>query len=102
MQNKVMLILVDSGSSHSFVSSNLLSKCGIIAQTGRLRVVKVANHTMIIDKFVPNFTWWIHGHTMSSDIKVLNLTAYAAMLGYAWLKRHSPMQCHWEKRHIQF
>lgn len=103
VQNKVMLILVDSGSSHSFVSSNLLSKCGILPQAGKPQLVKVANgETMITDKVVPKFTWWIQGQTMTADMRVLDLTTYDAILGYDWLKLHRPMQCHWEKRHIQF
>lgn len=65
--------------------------------------MKVANgETMITDKYVPNLSWWIQGHTMTTDMKVLDLTAFDAILGYDWLKSHSPMNCHWENRTFQF
>jgi hypothetical protein len=35
-------------------------------------------------------------------MKVLDLGVYDAILGYDWLKLHSPMQCHWERRTMEF
>lgn len=35
-------------------------------------------------------------------MRVLPLGAYDAILGYDWLKLHSPMSCHWEERTISF
>ena len=36
------------------------------------------------------------------DMRVLELGAYDAILGYDWLQTHSPMHCHWDQRKIQF
>lgn len=94
-KNKVMLILVDSGSSHSFVSSSFLTKCGISPQTMNPQAVKVANgETMITDHWMPNLQWWIQGHTLTANMRVLDMGAFDAILGYDWLKTHSPMNCH--------
>jgi hypothetical protein len=30
------------------------------------------------------------------------MTAYDAVLGYDWLKTHSPMVCHWELKTLEF
>jgi hypothetical protein len=46
--------------------------------------------------------WWANGHTLTANMKVLELGAYDAILGYDWLKPHSPMMCHWEDRTLQF
>lgn len=35
-------------------------------------------------------------HTMVTDMQVLDLGGYDAILGYDWLKLHSPMTCHWD------
>jgi hypothetical protein len=35
--------------------------------------------------------WWAQGHTFHTDMRVFDLTAYGAILGYDWLKSHSPM-----------
>lgn len=54
VQNKVMLVLVDSGSSHSFVSKNFLKTIGIQALPTTPKQVKLANgEVMITDQWVP-------------------------------------------------
>lgn len=103
VKNKVMLILVDSGSSHSFVSSAFLSRCDITPVSMQPQLVKVANgETMVTKSVVKDMSWWIQGHTITANMRVLDLNAFDAILGYDWLKSHSPMNCHWENRTIEF
>jgi endonuclease YncB( thermonuclease family) len=72
---------VDSGSSHSFVSSTFLHTCGIAPSAMPPTVVKVANgDTLIYDKQVLGMEWWIQGHTLETDMKVLELVAFDAIL----------------------
>jgi hypothetical protein len=35
-------------------------------------------------------------------MRVLQLGAYDAILGYDWLKAHSPVVCHWELKTVEF
>lgn len=59
VNNKVMLILVDSGSSHNFVSKSFLQLTGVTATKAQPMMVKVANgDNMITDSIVPQMTWW--------------------------------------------
>jgi hypothetical protein len=103
VNSKVMLILVDSGSSHSFVSKSFLEDLHIKPLPTQPRKVKLANGgIMVTDMWVPKMEWWASGHTLTADMKVLKLSAYDAILGYDWLKPHSPMICHWEDRTLQF
>lgn len=103
VSNKVVLILVDSGSSHSFVSQAFLDTMGIKAMPTTSKQVKLPNgNTMATDHWVPNLQWWCNGHTLRSDMKVLELGAYDDILGYDWLKAHSPMTCHWEIKTMEF
>lgn len=46
--------------------------------------------------------WWTQGYTFHTDMKVLELGAYDATLGYDWLKSHNPMVCHWEYKTLEF
>jgi hypothetical protein len=65
--------------------------------------VRVANgEIMYSDTMVRSLEWWANGHTYQSDMRVLGLGAYDAILGYDWLRRHSPMQCDWEGKVIGF
>ena len=103
VKNKTMLILVGSGSSHSFVNADFLSQVGIVPlPTVPLQVQTADGHTMVTDQWVPGFTWWCQGHTLKSDMKVLQLGAYDAILGFDWLQAHSPMHCDWQNRTIEF
>jgi len=92
VKNQVMLTLVDSGSSHSFVSAAFLDRVGIVPVPTVPKQVRVANgEIMISDSYVPQFTWWCNGHTLQSDMRVLHLSAFDAIFGYDWLALHSPM-----------
>ena len=35
-------------------------------------------------------------------MRVLDISAFDAILGYDWLKPHSPMTCHWAKKTMEF
>lgn len=103
VKNKVMLTLMDIGSSHSFVDSSFLEKVSITVVPTLPKKVKLANGQVVIsDKVVPQLSWWCQGHTITSEMRVLDLGAYDAILGYDWLQPHSPMSCHREARTISF
>lgn len=98
-----MLILMDSGSSHSFVNSSFVAQAGLSTATAPPRKVKLPNGNILIsDKIVNQLEWWCQGHTLSGTMRVLDKGTYDAILGYDWLKPHSPMICHWDNRTIEF
>ena len=103
VQNKVMLILLDSGSSHSFVSPSFLQAVGISAVPVSPKKVQVANGQLLFsDQAVPDLQWWCQGHTFTSYMQVLQLGGYDAILGCDWLKLHSPMTCYWDEHKVEF
>ena len=103
VKNKVMLILLDSGSSHSFVNSSFLSIVGITPVPVSSKKVKLANGQILVSAaMAPDMEWWCQGHTFRTDLQVLELGAYDAILGYDWLKQHSPMTCQWEQHTVEF
>ena len=103
VKNKVMLILLDSGSSHSFVNSSFLSTVGITPVPVSSKKVKLANGQILVSAaMAPDMEWWCQGHTFRTDLQVLELGAYDAILGYDWLKQHSPMTCQWEQHTVEF
>ena len=48
---------------------------------------------LVSDTFVPAVEWWANGHTYRTDMMVLSLGAYDAIIGFDWLRAHSPMKC---------
>jgi hypothetical protein len=103
INNQVMLLLVDTGSSHSFVSAAFADRVSCNMTPIPPVSVRVANNELMhCTHMVPNFEWWVNGDTFSHDMRVLPLGAYDAILGMDWLKLHGDMTCNWEKKTLQF
>jgi hypothetical protein len=103
--HQVMLLLIDSGSSHTFIDQKLVDrlKCDTHSLPNAMRV-KVANGQYIsCTSEVRNLEWWVQGTTFKTNMKVLPLGGgYDAILGIDWLAQWGLMQCHWENQWLQF
>lgn len=96
MKDKVMLTLLESRSSHSFISSHFVQLANLPTVPTQPRKVKLANvEWMTTTAKVFNLEWYIQGHRLSSDVVVMDMSPYDAILGYDWLKKYSPMECDW-------
>jgi predicted aspartyl protease len=94
VNNQVISILVDSGSSHTFLNESMLLRLACKVTTVPKMIVKVANGDIVFsDREVKDFHWWIQGHTFKVDAKILDLAAYDLILGMDWLEQHRPMTC---------
>lgn len=102
-KDKVMLILLDSGSSHSFVSSQFVQLTNLPTVPMSPWRVKLANGKWIVtNRKVLHLQCCCQGHTLSFDMNVLDIDPYDAMLWYDWLQQHSPMQCDWKQKTMEF
>lgn len=98
-----MLILVDSGSSHSFVSIALAARLQGVVRATRPLSVKIADGgKMICTQELINGEWTVQGHKFSSSFKVLSLGCYDMIIGMDWLEKHSPMDVHWARKKMSF
>ena len=69
IQNKTMLILVDTGSSHNFVSSQFAHLTKLPTSPIPAQKVKMATgQWMTTSRQVKNLTWYIQGHSFSKDM----------------------------------
>ena len=101
--DQVMLLLVDSGSTHTFVNSAFALRAGCTVQDTESVTVRVAKgDTLQSNKQVAQLQWWCQGNTFSTDMRLLELEAYDAVLGVDWLARFSPMKCHWGLKTMEF
>lgn len=96
IQGTPIKILVDSGSTNSFISepiAQLLSDRPM--QPVNVRV-KVANGgVMQCSAVFPSSPWTMQGYSFAQDLRVLPLQAYDLVLGMDWLEKYSPMKVHW-------
>lgn len=103
VKNKTMLMLLDSGSSHSFVSSSFVAATGLKTVPTTPQTVQLANGQLLVtNQLVPQLEWVCQGHTLTVDMRVLELGTYDAILGFDWLETCSPMQCDWGSRTMEF
>lgn len=96
IQEQEVAILIDSGSSHSFISKHIADKLGGVTPLTKILKVQVANGgVMECATHLPTAQWCVQGATFVSDLKVLPLSSFDLIIGMDWLEEHSPMQIHW-------
>lgn len=86
-----ILILVDSGSSTSFINKFLadsMSGAKPLPKACRVQVADGASHRCT--DFIPQCAWSSGGHNFHTDLKILPLGSYDAILGMDWLEHHNP------------
>lgn len=102
MQNREVLILVDSGSSTSFINKKLADQ--LIGAVPLLRPsrVKVADGgELLCTESIPCCQWSSQGLDFVTDMKILPLGVYDAILGMDWLEQHGLMTVDWKHKHLQ-
>ena len=81
IQKKEVLMLVDSGSSHSFVSSAFAVHLMGVQQSRTSTQVRVANGGILsCDQEISRCKWMVQGVQFCSDLKVLDLKCYDVVL----------------------
>jgi hypothetical protein len=96
-------MLIDSGSTHSFISQQLAASIpGWTVLTNPIQV-RVANGSIIhCTHQLKHQVWGVSGYTFNTTFKIIPLNSYDIILGMDWLQQHSPMQVHWQDKWLQF
>jgi hypothetical protein len=96
MCHQSVLILLDSGSSSSFISTHLASQlCLSTSQSTEVSIRIADGHVMRCSTVVPGAIWTIHQFQFQHDLKVLPIPQYDIILGMDWLQLFSPMKVDW-------
>jgi hypothetical protein len=94
-------ILVDSGSSHSFLSTSLASIVPGVKPMSKTVQVKVADGNSVpCSSEIPLAVWSVQGFEFHSNLKLLPLGGFDMILGMDWLEAFSPMKVHWANKWI--
>lgn len=103
IQHNEILMLVNSGSSHSFISEGLADKWTQQRHVLSPIKVKVADGGILeCVTELEDCLWCVQGISFQSNFKVLPLGSYDVILGMDWLEQHSPMQINWRAKTLQF
>lgn len=94
-----MVMLIDSGSSHSFVSSNLAAKMIGVTLLPQPVTVHVANGGKVpCTQVFKSAGWSVQGYKFFTDFRVFPLLTYDVVLGMDWLEQFCPMKIHWREK----
>lgn len=92
-------ILVDFGSSHSFLSSSIAAQLPGVTHTFKPISVRLANGSIMqCTEELPAAVWSVQGYTFHSNFKILPLSSFDMIMGMDWLEAFSPMKIHWLQR----
>ncbi|WVZ71633.1 hypothetical protein U9M48_020200 [Paspalum notatum var. saurae] len=98
-----ILILIDSGSSSTFINSATAKQLALPVEAVPPLRVRVANgETLSSTEQVSSLTWWTQNHTFSTSARLLEIPCYDLILGMDWLETHSPMWINWHKKQMRF
>lgn len=99
LQNVPVQILVDSGSSSSFVNEALVSQLIGIQSDPASSSVQVAGGGMLTSSSVlRHVPWTVDDCTFYSDFISLPLATFDVIVGMDWLEAYSPMQIDWPNK----
>lgn len=94
-----IVVLVDSGSSASFLAASLVSQLPQLQHTPMAASVKVANGQIVkCVSAILGCQFSLGIHQFQHDLRVLPLESYDLILGMDWLELYSPMQIHWKAK----
>lgn len=96
IQGREVLMLVDSGSSTSFINSSFARQLSGVRSLSRVCKVRVADGgELACTAEIPDCVWCTQGREFTIDMKLLPLGTYDAILGMDWLQANSPMRVDW-------
>lgn len=101
--NLDVVFLLDSGSSHSFISSRLTQNVTSKQQLPKQQKVRIAGGGhLLCNQFIPQCTWSAAGYEFQSDFKILPLQFYDGIIGMDWLSARGTMQVNWNQKWLSF
>lgn len=80
--NQEILILIDSGSSCTFISDKVVAslKCFVVAAPS-ISMTMTNGQKVLSNQEITDFTWWSQGHTFTQTARVLPIPYYDHILG---------------------
>jgi len=94
-------ILLDSGSSTSFISESVaaqLSQVSVKRSSCQVRITGGGTLTSAV--ILLAVQWSIGQVSFTPDLRVLPLTAFDMIIGMDWLESFSPMHVHWQLKRL--
>ncbi|KAL2245978.1 UNVERIFIED_CONTAM: hypothetical protein Sindi_2866000 [Sesamum indicum] len=101
VEDKEILILIDSGSTHCFLDDKVASLLGCKLEKTHPMMVRVADGSKLTSQLACHrFSWEIQGHQFTHPVKVIKLGGYDLVLGCDWLGLYNPIKFDFHKGRV--
>jgi hypothetical protein len=100
-----VLILIDSGSSGNFITSDLVERLQLpVQQLSTAHVALADGSTMLSTDGISALKWGVQQHKFEADMRVLKLKGYDIILGMEWLEKigNGEMWVSWRRKKMRF
>lgn len=97
-----VLFLLDSGSSHSFLSAMLAQHFSDAVPLPTQRVRIAGGGHLLCTHMISQCKWTAAGHEFHTDFKVLPLQHYDGIIGMDWLSAGGTMNVNWDQNWLSF
>lgn len=92
MRKRILHILLDTGSSHNFLSDKLSKLVsGELVAMDPLQVTIADGGQVCGEKMINNFSWTMQGHKFEANVILFPLAGCDLILGMHWLKTLGPI-----------
>ena len=101
MGKRRIMVLIDSGSTHSFLNEAIATELGcILVETAPLSIT-VANGSNMYNNYKSvGFKWLMQGEEFTSDLRILELGECDIVLGVDWMRTVSPLTFDFNKLEV--
>lgn len=99
IQGYKVTMLIESGSSHTFIGAKLAGQLTCVSELrSNIRVQVADGGRLQCQSEMKQAAWSVQNCTFYSDLKVLPLHSYDLIVGMDWLETYSPMKVHCIKK----
>ncbi|XP_071680355.1 uncharacterized protein [Lolium perenne] len=102
VQGQEVLMLVDSGSTHSFISEAIAARWSGVRQCKPMQVKVADGGTLRCDLEIPECKWQSQGTEFWTTLRLFPLGCYDIILGMDWLQSLGDMNVNWHKKQLFF
>ncbi|KAL4310839.1 hypothetical protein GQ457_01G000630 [Hibiscus cannabinus] len=102
IKGKSLSILIDTGSTHSFVTAGWAKEGLELLQTHPLSITVANGEKLLSTAISKNLLWKMQGHCFEHDFRVLHLGGSDMVLGVDWMRKYSPITMDFNMMTLKF
>ncbi|WOH05166.1 hypothetical protein DCAR_0624580 [Daucus carota subsp. sativus] len=102
LKEKTITILVDTGSTLTYLNVEVVKQLGLEVTKGEPIQVRLADGRMVVSsEWVPKVKWKIQDYSFCFDMRVLDIGGWDMIVGVDWMEQYSPLLFDFKKLYLK-